>query len=64
MCIAEQHRGNLLRPDGLGGPNVDKPTLGADGLLPFKVGYLAFSHELQQVCWPSVHTYKPEIPEK
>ena len=64
MCVVGQCHDNLLQADGRGGPDIGNPTLGADGPLPFKVGCPAFTHEPQQVCWPSVCTFKPEIPEK
>ena len=64
MCIIEQCHGDLLRANGHDGPDVDEPALGVGGCLPFEVGGPAFTWELRQVRWPSVRTFKPEIPEK
>ena len=61
--IIEQHRDDHRRPNGRGGPSVDEPVLEDGGYLPFEVGCPAFTRELRQVCWPSVRTFKPEIPE-
>lgn len=64
MCIVEQICDDLRRTNGYDGLNVDEPALGDGGCLPFEVGCPAFTRELRQVRWPSVHTFKPEIPEK
>ena len=45
-------------------PQGDEPALGVGGCLPFEVSCPAFTRELRQVRWPSVCTFKPEIPEK
>ena len=47
-----------------GGLNIDEPAPGVGGCLPFEIGCPTFTRELWQVCWPSVRTFKPEIPEK
>ena len=54
----------LRQTEGCGGLNVDEPALDIGGCLPFEVGCPAFTHELRQVRWSSVRTFKPEIPEK
>ena len=58
-CRDDHHQ-----PNGCDGLNVDEPTLGDGGYLPFEVGWPAFTYELRQVRWPSARTFKPEIPEK
>ena len=66
MCVVvEQHRDNLHRTDGCDGPDVDEPALGIGGCLAFEVGCpLHVSCGNRQVRWPSVRTFKPEIPKK
>ena len=62
--VAEQCRDDPRRVDGCDGPDADEPALSAGGCLPFEVGCPAFTRELWRVRWPSVRTFKPEIPEK
>ena len=62
--VIEQRRDDLHRIDGCDGLNVDEPTLGFGGCLPFEVGCPAFTRELQQVHWLSIRTFKPEITKK
>ena len=62
--VVERRRDDHCRTNGSDGPDIDDPALGTGGCLPFEVGYPAFTPELWQVRWPSVRTFKPEIPEK
>ena len=62
--VIDQRHDDLRQTDACGGLNVDEPALDVGGCLPFEVGCPAFTRELRQVCWPSVRTFKPEIPEK
>ena len=62
--IVKRHRNDPRQTDGCDGLNVDEPALGVGGCLPFEVSCPAFTRELRQVRWPSVRTFKPEIPEK
>ena len=62
--VIKQRRDDVHRTGGCDGFNVDEPVLGVGGCLPFEVGCPAFTRELWQVHWPSVRTFKPEIPEK
>ena len=58
-----RHRNNHRQPNWCDGPNIDEPTPGDGGYLPFEVGCPAFTHELWQVRWTSARMFKPEIPE-
>ena len=62
--VIEQQRDDHRRTDGSGGPDIDKHALVIGGYLPFEVRCPDFTHELRHVRWPSVRTFKPEIPEK
>ena len=62
--VAERRRNDPRQTDGCDSLNVDEPALGVGGCLPFGFGSPAFTRELRQVNWPSVRTFKPEIPEK
>ena len=60
----ERHHDDHCQTDGCDGPNNNELVLCIGGCLPFDVGCLAFTRKLRQVRWPSVRTFKTEIPEK
>ena len=62
--VIERCRDDHRRTNGCDGPDVDEPALEVGWCLPFEDGCHALTRELWQVRWPSVRTFKPEIPRK